>query len=176
MQPIWRGLACGILLLNGCASVSLPLTEGFHTELPPPHTIALIWGSPPTVVTTATTWLLQQGLIVIEQSKLQQILAEAPNPEMPVGKDATVLKAAKSLGAKMVVFITQSGDVRAPIVAVRGVDVETTQILWSGSARYPEYMKRPFSDLLVNLTCEALAAAWGRECGKEASCCSPAAS
>jgi len=109
---------------------------------------------------------------VIEQSKLQQILAEAPNPEMPVGKDAAVLKAAKSLGAKMVVFITQSGDVRAPIVAVRGVDVETTQILWSGSARYAEYMKRPFSDLLVNLTCEALAAAWGRECAKKEACCS----
>ena len=62
MQPIWRGLVCGILLLNGCASESLPLTEGFHTELPPPHTIALIWGSHPTVVAAATTWLLQQGL------------------------------------------------------------------------------------------------------------------
>ena len=173
MQPIWRGLVCGILLLNGCASVSLPLTEGFHTELPPPHTIALIWGSPPTVVTTATTWLLQQGLIVIEQSKLQQILAEAPNPEMPVGKDAAVLKAAKRAGVKLIVFITQSGDVRAPIVAVRGVDVETMQVLWSGSARYPEYIKRPFSDLLVNLTCEALAAAWGRECTKKEACCSP---
>ena len=172
MQPIWRGLAYGILLLSGCAPVSLPLTEGFHTELPPPHTMALIWGSHPTVVAAATTWLLQQGLIVIEQSKLQQILAEAPNPEMPVGKDATVLKAAKSLGVKLVVFITQSGDVRAPIVTVRGVDVETTQILWSGSARYPEYMKRPFSDLLVNLTCEALAAAWGRECTKKEACCS----
>ena len=134
--------------------------------------MALIWGSHPTVVAAATTWLLQQGLIVIEQSKLQQILAEAPNPEMPVGKDATVLKAAKSLGVKLVVFITQSGDVRAPIVTVRGVDVETTQILWSGSARYPEYMKRPFSDLLVNLTCEARAAAWGRECTKKEACCS----
>jgi hypothetical protein len=109
---------------------------------------------------------------VIEQSKLQQILAEAPNPEMLVGKDATVLKAAKGLGVKTVVFITQSGDVRAPIVAVRGVDVETMQILWSGSARYPEYMKRPFSDLLVNLTCEALAAAWGRDCAKKEACCS----
>src|SRR2546429_1528127 len=28
----------------------------------PPKTITIIWGSPPTVVTTATTWLLQQGL------------------------------------------------------------------------------------------------------------------
>ena len=173
MQPIWRGLACGILLLNGCASVSLPLTEGFHTELPPPKTITIIWGSPPTVVTTATTWLLQQGLIVIEQSKLQQALAAVPNSEPLVVKDTAVLNAAKSMGAKIVVFITQSGDVRAPIVTVRGVDVETTQILWSGSARYPEYMKRPFSDLLVNLTCEALAAAWGRECTKKEACCSP---
>jgi len=175
MQPIWRWLACGIFLLIGCASVAQPLTEGFHRELPPPHTIAVVWGSQPTVVAAATTWLLQQGLIVIEQSKLQEILAEAPHPEMPVAKDATVLKAAKGLGAKIVVFITQSGDVRAPIVAVRGVDVETTQILWSGSAHYPEYMIRPFSDLVVNLTCEALAAAWGRECARKEACCSPSA-
>jgi hypothetical protein len=109
---------------------------------------------------------------VIEQSKLQQILAETPNAEMPGGNDATMLKAAKRAGVKLVVFVTQSGDVRAPIVTVRGVDVETMQVLWSGSARYPEYTKRPFSDLLVNLTCEALAAAWGTECKKEA-CCSP---
>ena len=172
MQRICRGLACGILLLSGCVA-SPPLTEGFHSDLPPPHTIALIWGNQPPVVAAATTWLLQRGLIVIEQSKLQPILAEASPSELPVGKDATVLKAAKSLGVKLVVFITQSGDVRAPIVTVRGVDVETAQILWSGSARYPEYMKRPFSDLLVNLTCEALAAAWGQECAKKEACCSP---
>jgi hypothetical protein len=172
MQPIWRGLACGILLLSGCVASS-PLTEGFHTDLPPRHTIALIWGSQPAVVAAATTWLLQRGLIVIEQSKLQPILADAHTPELPVSKDTTVLKAAKSLGVKVVVFITQSGDVRAPIVTVRGVDVETAQIFWSGSARYPEYMKRPFSDLLVNLTCEALAAAWGLECTKKEACCSP---
>jgi hypothetical protein len=174
MQRIWRGLACGILLLSGCVA-SPPLREGFHTDLPPRHTIALIWGSHPAVVAAATTWVLQRGLIVIEQSKLQPILAEAPPSEMPAGKDAAVLKAAKSLSVKVVVFITQSGDVRAPIVTVRGVDVETAQILWSGSARYPEYMKRPFSDLLVNLTCEALAAAWGLECTKKEACCSPSA-
>jgi hypothetical protein len=59
------------------------------------------------------------------------------------------------------------------MVSVRGVDVETARILWSGYARYPDYVKRPFSDLLVTLTCHALAMAWGRECGeKDQGCCS----
>jgi hypothetical protein len=137
--------------------------------------MALIWASHPPIVATATTWLLQQGVVVLEQSKLQQILAEAPSPELPFANEAAVLRAAKRLGIQLVVFITQSGDVRAPIVTVRGVDVETTQILWSGSAGYPAYMTRPFSDLLVDLTCEALAAAWGRECNKKEACCSPSA-
>lgn len=173
MQSICRGLVCVVFLLTGCASAVPPVTEGVHTELPAPHSLTVVWGNHPAIVAVATTWLLQQGLMVIEQSKLQQVLAEAPNHEMPVGKDTPVLNAAKNLGAKMVVFITQSGDVRAPIVAVRGVDVETTQILWSGSARYPEYLQRPISDLLANLTCEALAVAWGRECTKKEACCSP---
>lgn len=154
----------------------MPRTEGFHTELPPPHSSTVVWGNHPAVVATATTWLLQQGLVVIERAKLEQILAAQTQSAGSMGfrDDAMILNAAKGLGAKNVVFATQSGDVRAPMVSVRGVDTETTQIVWSGYARYPHYVKRPLSDLLVNLTCEALATAWGKEHaereGKEAHC------
>jgi hypothetical protein len=154
------------LFFTGCETV--PVADGFHTTLPTARSVVAVWGNHPTVTAAATTWLLHQDLMVLEQAKLQQLVADA-HPDARMFKEAAVIQAAKSLGVRTVLFITHSGDLRAPMVAVRGVDVETAHILWSGTARYPDYVHRPFSDLLVNLTCQALAVAWGRD-KKEPTC------
>jgi hypothetical protein len=162
-----------LLFFAGCETV--PVADGFHTALPTTRTVIAVWGNHPAVTAAATTWLLHQDLMVLEQAKLQQLVADAQHPDARMFKEAAVLQAAKSLGVRTVLFITQTGDMRAPMVAVRGVDVETTHVLWSGTARYPQYVQRPFSDLLVNLTCQALAVAWGRDRDKKEPACGSSA-
>lgn len=175
MRLNWTTVAsttAAALLLFWAGCQATPVADGFHTALPPPRTVVAVWGNHPTVTAAATTWLLQQGLVVLEQNQIQQVLAMEANPQAPIVKEVAVLNAAKSSGAKMLVFITHSGDVRAPMVSVRGIEVDNSQIMWSGHARYPDYVKRPFSDLLAGLTCQALATAWGKTCSeKDKSCC-----
>ena len=54
-------------------------------------------------------------------------------------------------------------------VSVRGVDVETSEVLWTGNARYPQQTGGGPEDTLMKLTCQALATAWGfRPAGDQA--------
>jgi len=46
-------------------------------------------------------------------------------------------------------------------VAIRGVDVETGEILWNATARFTRQVPGSPEDLLMKLTCQALATAWG---------------
>ena len=45
-------------------------------------------------------------------------------------------------------------------VSIRGVNVETSEVLWSGMARYPNPVGG-IEDALAKLTCQALATGWG---------------
>ena len=45
-------------------------------------------------------------------------------------------------------------------VSVRGVNVQTSEVAWSGTARYPKPISG-IEDALTRLTCQALATAWG---------------
>ena len=168
-----RAIAIGacVCMLVACTT-TVPVTDGFHKTLPSAGTRTVVWGNHAAVTAAATTWILHQGLAVIEQAKVREILAETPNSETSMVKEVAVLNAAKRLGAQTVVFATQSGDVRAPMVSVRGIELDSSQIAWSGHAHYPDYVKRPFSDLLTALTCQALATAWGKMCDeKDKPCC-----
>jgi hypothetical protein len=167
-----RTIAMGACLCMLIACTTVPVTDGFHKTLPIAGTRTVVWGNHSAVTATATTWVLHQGLAVIEHAKVREVLAESPDFETSSVKEVAVLNAAKRLGAQTVVFATQSGDVRAPMVSVRGIELDSSQIAWSGHARYPAYVKRPFSDLLTELTCQALATAWGKMCDeKDKPCC-----
>jgi hypothetical protein len=151
----------------GCSAI--PVTDGFHGQLPSPGTNTIVWGDDLATVGTATTWLHRRGLSVIERSSLQLGLeAESIQLNHTLKDEAAVLRTAKKMGVDEVVFVDLAGDLRAPMVTVRGVNVETAHVRWSGSARYTSFEARPPKDKLVNLTCEALAKAWGfRPAGKE---------
>lgn len=150
----------GVLLLIMCSCA--PITNGFHTDLPKQATATIVWGDDLSAVGTATTWLQRQGLAVTERSLLASML-EIENIELThtLKDEVSILQTAKKIGAQEVVFVDRGGDDRAPMISVRGVQAESGRVHWSGTARYGTFKTRPPKDTLANLTCQALATAWG---------------
>ncbi|MBS0182618.1 MAG: hypothetical protein JSS39_09470 [Nitrospira sp.] len=153
-------IACGWMMVffAGC----VPVTDGFRQDLPAKDAPTIVWGDDVSAVGMATTWLQKRGLSVLERSLLYANL-ETDNPELmhTLKDEATILQTAKKMGVQEVVFINRGGDARAPMISVRGVEVQTGRVSWSGSARYATFESRPTKDALALLTCEALATVWG---------------
>ncbi len=148
-----------LVLLAACSHP--PITDGFLSDPPKPGTPTIVWGDDPSAVGVATTWLQKRGLSVIERSTLAVDINPARTALAHTLLDeATILEAAKKLGVQEVVFVDNGGDYRAPMITVRGVQIESGRLHWSGSARYPTFETRPPKDTVANLTCEALATAW----------------
>lgn len=171
-----------ISLTVGCTPLSwYPVTDGFHKTLPQQNTRAVVWGDHPAVAGTATTWLQKRGLTIVERGRLQQLfneqqirLTHTPDDE------AQVLRVGKLLGAETVIFVDTSfqKELRSSFnvdttgakggthteysasVSIRGVNVGTSEVAWSGTARYPNPVGG-IEDALAKLTCQALATAWG---------------
>lgn len=153
-------IACGLMMafFAGC----VPVTDGFRHDLPAADTLTIVWGEDVSAVGTATTWLQKRGLSVLDRSLLYTNLETEHVELMHTLKDeAVILQTAKKMGVQEVVFINRGGDARAPMISVRGVDVQVGRISWSGSARYATFEARPTKDALALLTCEALATVWG---------------
>jgi hypothetical protein len=153
-----------MVLLSGCGLV--PVTDGFHRQLPSSSERIIVWGNHASTVSTATTWLQKRGLASVDQTGLHQMLDEKQLEEKhlrvrSLQDEAAILRAAKALGVGQVVFVHHIGDIRAPMVSIRSIQVETNQLLWGGSARFPGYHTRPLTEALTDLTCQALATAWG---------------
>jgi hypothetical protein len=148
-----------LMLLAACSSP--PVTDGFLADLPRPGTPTVVWGNDPGAVGVATTWLQKRGLSVLERSTLAiDIDAESTEVAHTLADEAAILQAAKKHAVQEVVFVDRGGDYRAPMVTVRGVQMESGRVHWSGSARYTTFETRPPKDTLANLTCQALATAW----------------
>ena len=169
-----------ISLTVGCTNL-YPVTDGFHKTLPQQNTRAVVWADHPATAGTATIWLQKRGLTIVERGKLQQVfneqqirLTHTPDDE------AQVLRVGKLLGAEMVIFVDTSfqKELRSSYyadankaeggmhteysasVSIRGVNVGTSEVAWSGTARYPNPVGG-IEDALAKLTCQALATAWG---------------
>lgn len=180
-----RGTSVGLCLIAfvvGCGTAThYPVTDGFHKTLPPRNTRAVVWGDHPNVLGTTTTWLQKRGLTIVERARLQQLfneqqirLTHTPDDE------AQVLRVGKLLGAETVIFVDTSfqkelasrhyvgeyggwgrtDTVYSASVSIRGVNVETSEVAWNGTARYPDPVGG-IEDALSKLTCQALATAWG---------------
>jgi hypothetical protein len=129
----------------------------------------------------AITWLQKQGLTVVERARLKQVLDEQTIRLTHTADDeAQVLRVGKLLGADMVVFFDASASqgtqanmnfsmfggaganfqgLYTPSVSVRGVNVETSEVTWTGHAHYAQPIPN-LDDALARLTCQALATAW----------------
>ncbi len=79
--------------------------------------------------------------------------------DMPTAVQLVTSKAS-DLDVQVVVWVQMTGDLRAPMIAVRGVDVGSNAIVWSGYARATDYRASPAPDRVADLTCRALSAAW----------------
>ena len=104
-------------------------------------------------------WLQKRGLILVERARLQQVFQEQGirltyTPE----HEADLLRVGQLVGAQQVVFTEHTG---YNSVSIRGVHVQTGEVIWSGSAYLPDEVMGTAQEKLVRLTCQALATAWG---------------
>ena len=169
-------LAVLIVLLASCRSHSTPLTattDGSYLRLPDNSTKALVWGTEPEAVKGLKTWLLKQRIPLIDDVKLNQLASEM-GLHQPVS-NPDVLRLAKTLGAKEVIFVDadvyksqrdemlsffgQAAIYKASLF-VRALNAESGEIDWSGKAQSTEEFTN-LSEGLHQLTCHALATAWG---------------
>ena len=173
-----RGLAGVVLLviIASCQSYDTPLvteTDGSYLRLPDSSTKALVWGTDQEAVKSLKTWLLKQRMPLIDDVKLNQLASEM-GLHQPVS-NPDVLKLAKTLGAKQVIFVdadvykSRRDDIavvfsRPPVYKVslfiRALNAETGEIDWSGKAQSTESFTN-LSDGIHQLTCHALVTAWG---------------
>ncbi len=186
----WLGpLIVNCTLLAGCGSgptFIYPVTEGSYRELPPPNSRLVVWGTEPSVAGTATMWLQRRGLAMVDRARLQQVLEDRRNEFALTSLDqGEIVRIVKGLGVHTLVFtkgeytteewslvgqMTLGGAdgvvtlLRSTAVHVRGVDIDTGEVVWSGSARYryPRLVSMErVGEALTKLTCQALATAWG---------------
>ena len=193
LRTLMVALLPGFVVLSGCGilqSTTYPVTDGFHHSLPLPNTRIVIWGDTPTVTGTATTWLQKRGLRIVERAKLLQLFEEQRIRLTHTADDeGPILRVGKLIGAEMVVFADasvtrgvasnysvnayggggRSEPVSSASVSIRGVEVETSEVVWNATARYPQQTGGSPEDALAKLTCQALATAWGfRPAGDQA--------
>ena len=172
------GLAGAALLviLASCQSYKAPFvteTDGSYIRLPDTSTKAVVWGTNPEAVKSLKTWLLKKRIILVDDVKMNQ-LANEIGLRPPIS-NPDVLKLAKIAGTKQVIFVEADVSVSpatgigsffglTPIykasLFIRAVNAETGEIDWNGRAA----STRSFTNLtegIHELTCHALATAWG---------------
>ncbi len=157
-----------VLSLEDCtskppsANIRFPITHGFHTHLPGEQQRILILGEP-TLRKVAESWLRSHHYshILLSPAQVQPVL----DPE-------TALTFAKQLQAEFVLLleheVLQEGalieshcGVRFNIsVTVRGLSLVSREPVFRGTAYYPHCVDRN-QKTIENLTCQALATAWG---------------
>jgi len=157
-----------LLFLEGCYSqlpssgVHFPITSGSHTLLPSERQRILIWGDP-LLARMAEEWLrshhysniLMPSQISHTSSDHQAAFATAAerNAEFVLVMEREELKDGALIQENCGALFNIN-------VAVRGLSVERQETVLLGNAHYPHCVE--YNDKTVqNLTCQALASAWG---------------
>jgi hypothetical protein len=178
-SSVSAGLAGAALLviLASCqihnTSLNTPLfaeTDGSYVRLPDKSIRAVVWGSNADAVKSLKAWLLKQRFTLVDDVKINEIANDMHVPQ-PISS-ADVLKVAKVTGIKQVIFVEatsqpaqissvfgQSAGYNASLY-IRALNAETGEIDWDGKA----LSRQPFTNLsegIYQLTCYALATAWG---------------
>ena len=164
-----------ILWVPGCGI--MPITNGSLSDPPEAGSSVVVWGQHKGAVGTVVTTLQQSGFRIVERSRLQQVFDEQQiRLTHSTDDDAQILKVGKIIGASSIVFVeieTSSsqtsrgfynkygGGMRSETVtnisvAIRGVDVESSTVMWTGTAHYPQAISNPEAGITY-LTQAALA-------------------
>ena len=168
-------IASAMILLQGCISkpppvaVHYPITSGSHEALPSSRDGIPVWGEEP-LTDLAVEWLIAHHYAAIIRPENERFQAKEQSHTF---SDRTLaLSVAQKVKADFVLFLDREESKHGALVeprcddqfyvdvAVRGVSVPTGAVVWRGNAHYPhcvDLSRRTFQ----NLTCQALATAWG---------------
>jgi len=161
-----------LILLASCQTSPAPLiteTDGSAARIPDSSTKAVVWGDEPEAIKSLKTWLLKRRLTLIDEAKVRQIATEVGlNHAL---SNADVLKSAKLAGAKQVIFVDAAvsrsrtheffgQSLYEGSIYIRALDVDSGEINWNGKARSAQSYTS-FPQGIDQLTCHALATAWG---------------
>jgi hypothetical protein len=164
-----------VLLMQGCPfkspplSVRFPITSGSHTILPTAQQRILIWGDPP-LADVAVEWLRSHHYSSILMPEKGPFHTRQVSHSFSDRKVALVV--AESMKADFVLFLEsekskegalielQCGSFIYVNVSLRVLSVESGETVLRGSAHYPHCVDLS-GETFQNLTCQALATAWG---------------
>lgn len=153
-----------MLWVPGCAGNIMPISNGSQSDLPEPGSTAVVWGQHKGAVGESVTILQNMGLRIVERSRLQQVFDEQKiRLTYSTDDDAQILKVGKIIGADSIVFIetetsssqtsgafinqyggsSHSETVTNASVSVRGVNVQSGEVMWTGTAHYPQAINNP---------------------------------
>lgn len=119
---------------------------------------ALVVGRHPAAVAQASDDLQQLGFTLVQRDRLQQILDERdPHLDAPLAAQAYFVRNGFLSGAEVLVLVDVNGPREAPSVIVKGIDVETGNILWSGGiVSTSELMEEDYNRVVMDLTHRAV--------------------
>lgn len=191
VRKLWM-VCTAMVFLVGCSHEVHPVSVGFHIQIPEKDTRVVAWGNHESAVGAAVSWLQRKHLRPVERARIHEIFKEQQVQLTNSSEDeGSILQVGEILGADWVVFVdtavrtnerTAMNKYNAAFrneyhlsVDVRGVNVETSEILWSGSAQYLKGVNNPELGIIY-LTQTALEHAWCPDgkwtegsCQKEAS-------
>jgi hypothetical protein len=158
-------LGMAFTMLVACAPLQRPDVPPVIASLPDLSSPAvvmdlrvLVIGRHPAAVAQAGDDLRHLGFTVIERDRVQRILDEQdPHLNNPLAAQAYFIRRGGLSGAEVVVLIDVDGPKDAPSVIVKGIDVETGAILWSGGiVSTRETMEEDYNRVVIDLTHRAV--------------------
>jgi hypothetical protein len=168
-------LGCALLFLQGCPSkpgpsgVRFPITNGFHTTLPPRDEPILIWSDPP-LAEMAVEWLRIHHYSNLFVPKVHPV--ETPQIAHNFSTRTAGLAVAREMKAALILVVeheatkdgalieTDCGPLFNVHVEARGLSTETGDTVLRGGAHYPQCVDLN-GKTLRSLACQAFATAWG---------------
>jgi hypothetical protein len=119
---------------------------------------AMVVGHHPAAVAQASDDLRQLGFTLVQRDRLQQILDEQdPHLTSPLAAQAYFVRHGFLSGAEVLVLVDVDGPQDAPSVIVKGIDVETGNLLWSGGiVSTGGLMEEDYNQVVIHLTHRAV--------------------
>ena len=119
---------------------------------------AMVVGRHPAAVAQASDDLQQLGFTLVQRDRLHQILDEQdPHLNSPLAAQAYFVRNGFLSGAEVLVLVDVDGPRDAPSVIVKGIDLETGNILWSGGiVSTSGQMEEDYNRVVIDLTHRAV--------------------
>ncbi|MBA2252921.1 MAG: hypothetical protein H0W13_09495 [Nitrospirales bacterium] len=150
-------------MLTSCTHTAVPSSFSAVTspDLSSPAVLdmrAMVVGRHPAAVAQASDDLQQLGFTLVQRDRLQQILDEQdPHLNSPLAAQAYFVRNGVLSGAEVLVLVDVDGPKDAPSVIVKGIDVETGTILWSGGiVSTSGLMEEDYNRVVIDLTHRAV--------------------